>query len=1089
MATKVSYETHDTFELPSFSQFYTSAEGSVPERRKTSYLDKLAEARETGRLSWPDGSRYEIIDAIAVGGMGAILRASDKESQREVAMKVMLRADTDSPAAKRFIREARIVANLEHPNIVPVHDIGNSPLGEPYFTMKWVQGENLADILYKVRRGDPEHLNQYDLPALLEIFMKICNGVAFAHSRNIVHLDLKPHNILVGGYGEVLVLDWGLAGLMDKDDPGDALSFTHGIGQEPFSARSLNYNYNLFTEDGTIKGTPGFMAPEQADGKVGDICNRSDVFSLGSILYMILTLRVPIVGENSTEILQHTIDGNFVSPGKRLYHQTVPIQLDAIVMKAMALDKKDRYESVESLQDDIRAYSAGFATSVEHAGLLKQIFLFLRRRKTEVSLIAAGVFMTVSLVIAFTIKLNFQTKETRKEKQTNKSILKVALAARNQASKNRVFAAKKKDEAKKATFQADFNAYVANIRLGELSIQRRRYDTAKQALADCPDSFRHWEWGRLKYLTHLDYLTIPFDQRVSAVCLSDDGRLAANAAGSKGVIITDAETGRIIKLLKRNESNTVSIDASGDLRRIIAGGRDGSAEIWDTDTGKLVHLLPGHNGPVSLVAIDDDGNRVITGSQAGPLVIWDGKAGKKIRSIKGHNMSLNSIDLSGDGGRLVGGGLNQTVKLWDTQSGRLLLNIKGHGKAITSIHIAGRYDLIVSGSRDDTVKIWHARTGRLLKRLRAQFNGVTAVDVSSDGRFVIGGGADFQSKIWDIRSGDLKTVLKGHSAPIESVSISGDGNKAVTASDDKTVKIWRVDHADEIGRLVGHADDVLALAISSDARLIATGSADKTAKVWSRETGALVLSLLGHTAAVTGLCFSDDGADLATASKDNTIRIWKLKSGRERLILRGHTDQVNSIAISHATRTIISGSHDHTARVWDAINGRLLQTLNEHTGPVLCVAITSDGKSLITVSEDQTMRIWDANTGSQIRIFSDFKSPLSAVTVNSRKSLLIVGDINGQISLRDMQSGETVRTLEGHWGRITDVALSSDDKRLISSSSDMTAMIWDVATGTELITLKENSGSINSVRFSPDSRQVISCGNSDQATIWNAAAW
>ena len=351
-------------DIPSFSRFYTSSIGKSHNKKSSTYFDRLKEAKETGALF--ENSKYKIIDTIAVGGMGAILRAKDCDAERDVAMKVMLKAHNNSPEAERFVRETKIVAKLEHPNIMAVHDIGTSPSGDqPYFTMPLVQGENLADILYSLSKGNQDYRNKYNLHALLEILMNVCSGVSFAHSRRIIHLDIKPHNILVGDFGEVLVLDWGLARelrIPPSQCPTSADEKFRNIQEyrEP--------DQNFLTEDGTIKGTPGFMAPEQANGNVAELDERSDIFSLGSILYMMLTLKFPIVGEHPSELLRNTINGNFVPPGKRNYHKAVPKQLEAIVMKAMALEKDARYKSVKNFQADISKYLRGYPTSLEEAG-------------------------------------------------------------------------------------------------------------------------------------------------------------------------------------------------------------------------------------------------------------------------------------------------------------------------------------------------------------------------------------------------------------------------------------------------------------------------------------------------------------------------------------------------------------------------------------------------------------------------------------------------------------------------------------------------------------------------------------------------
>ena len=509
-------------DIPSFSRFYTSSIGKFHNKKSSTYLERLKEAEETGALFGT--SKYEIIETIAVGGMGAILRAKDREAQRDVAMKVMLKAHSDSPEAQRFVRETRIVAKLEHPNIMPVHDIGTSPSGDqPYFTMPLVQGENLADVLYSLSKGNQDYRNKYNLHALLEILINVCSGVAFAHSRKIIHLDIKPHNILVGDYGEVLVLDWGLAREMKTANLAGPISTDEVLGNPE---ENRKHQKKFLTEDGTIKGTPGFMAPEQANGHVAEVDERSDIFSLGSILYMMLTLKFPIVGEHPSELLRNTINGNFVPPGKRNYHKAVPKQLEAIVMKAMALEKDARYKSVKSFQADINKYLRGYPTSLEGEGFFKHIPLLLRRRKNEVGLIAISSAIVLSLlgvIVFFMVRLDFQAKEIDLAKATTRLKDNMLLAAEVEKESSRQLAKKKEAEQEEARVAADLSSYFANIRLSDLSIRHSRYNIASDALEKCPIALRHWEWGRLKYLTTLDALTVPYPKVITAVCISVDG--------------------------------------------------------------------------------------------------------------------------------------------------------------------------------------------------------------------------------------------------------------------------------------------------------------------------------------------------------------------------------------------------------------------------------------------------------------------------------------------------------------------------------------------------------------------------------------
>ena len=339
--------------------------------------------------------KYEVEEEVARGGMGTVFRARETSVRRAVAMKVML-SQASERAVARFIQEAQVTGQLEHPNIVPVHELGVDEHDQIFYTMKYVRGTTLKEVLSRLASCDPKARGQFPLSQLLVIFEKVCDAVAFAHSRRVIHRDLKPENIMLGKFGEVLVMDWGLAAIL----PGAPVSLQ---GDESTVAEPVSLLTTGLLRQGedAFGGTPQYMAPEQARGETGAIDTRCDIYALGAILFNILFLEPPIAGKDVGEVLENVRAGrtrlsSMPSGDGRYPHcgaHGPPVSLIAVVRKAMAPVRQDRYASVTELQAEIRTYSAGFATEAEQAGILRHFLLGLMRYKREATLLAAFVLV------------------------------------------------------------------------------------------------------------------------------------------------------------------------------------------------------------------------------------------------------------------------------------------------------------------------------------------------------------------------------------------------------------------------------------------------------------------------------------------------------------------------------------------------------------------------------------------------------------------------------------------------------------------------------------------------------------------------
>ena len=397
--------------------------------------------------------KYEIGTFVARGGMGAIFEVQDQSIQREVALKVMRKQQQGVLDSKtmRFIHEAQITGQLEHPNIVPVHELGVDADGSVFYTMKFVRGVTLESVLQGIRKDDPVMIEAFPLARLLTIFQKVCDAMAFSHSKGVLHRDLKPDNIMIGDYGEVLVMDWGLAKIVHpavrsgdgnvlqlaQSDLVDMEAAPQGGGPAPSTVWSEagaagDGHESLKTMDGTILGTPAYMSPEQAEGKIEELDERADIYTLGGILYTILTLDPPFQAASLNSLLMYKLAGDFTPPtdynpdsavrarkkkdGAPLpmpLHcpdNSIPGPLSAVCQKAMSLKPDDRYQSVLEIQAEIENHQAGFATEAEDASLVRLLLLLLKRHWAE-ALIASGSFCL--LVVVMTVLLVFLARKNR----------------------------------------------------------------------------------------------------------------------------------------------------------------------------------------------------------------------------------------------------------------------------------------------------------------------------------------------------------------------------------------------------------------------------------------------------------------------------------------------------------------------------------------------------------------------------------------------------------------------------------------------------------------------------------------------------
>ena len=410
--------------------------------------NQLDEFAEVG-----DDEKYKLLGEIGRGSMGAILRGFDRDVRREIAMKVMLEQRPTAGQLSRFLEEGQITGQLEHPNVPPVHEIGLDAKGRLYFSMKLVRGRSLHDRLQDVL-DDLDHSDhgqkRFPLHARLDVFRKICDAISFAHSRGVLHRDLKPENIMVGQFGEVQVMDWGLAKLLGRteevdDDDDDQVLVTSDRVEEGA----------IRTMQGAVAGTPAYMAPEQARGENATLDERADVYALGAILYELLVFHPPYDGDSLIEVLNQVKAGALVTPTDRLRKWpqlraagvVVPVELEAVVLRAMEPESRRRYRTVRELKADIDAWLANEPVSAHRDTALERIIKWGRRHPTRALGSAAAVLLVLITGLVFSVMWAMYSDAQR---QADTIALEKAESDRKQAEETAKVAKLQADNAEKA---------------------------------------------------------------------------------------------------------------------------------------------------------------------------------------------------------------------------------------------------------------------------------------------------------------------------------------------------------------------------------------------------------------------------------------------------------------------------------------------------------------------------------------------------------------------------------------------------------------------------------------------------------------
>ncbi len=976
---------------------------------------------------------HELLREVGRGGMGVVFKARHIRLNRVVALK-MIRggALADSEDLQRFAKEAEAAGQLQHPNIVALYEFGSLEQ-EPFFSMEYISGSSLAE---RVATGPvPGRRAAGYLEAT-------ARAVHFAHTRGILHRDLKPANVLLDENDQPKVTDFGLAKLMATD-----------AGQ---------------TRTGAVLGTPSYMSPEQAAGRK-DLGPASDVYSLGAILYELLTGTPPFQGESALATLNQVADQEPIAP--RLLNPSVERDLETICLKCLEKDPARRYRRAEDLADDLHHYLQHEPISARRLSAPGRAARWCRRNPAWALM---GCLSAAALLVF--VLIEWQTAREEKELR---------------------------EEAQKATRLAQVRLdtmrhllYLAEMRQAQHALEHADFGQAEKLLErwqprEGSADLRGWEWHFLHEQCRGRFALGQHQGHAWAVAYRPDGRQLASAGGEykrPGEIkVWDPRTGRVLHTLTGHADRLTALAYHPTKNLLASASYDQTVRLWDLDQGREIQVLRGHTDHVNGVAFSPSGELLASAGGDGTVRVWDYQAHaadptRGVLVICAHDGETGAVAFSPDGGLLASAGHDRLLKLWDPATGRLDRTFTGHEGRLECLAFDATGKLLAagggSGSRHGEVKVWDLTTGTVAATRYGLSDRVLSVAFSRAGKLAAAGG-DGVIRVWDASATSEPLILRGDTQWVHGLAFSPDGHSLASAGRSGRISVWN--SSGGLESLTLSAPGALeTVAFNPVGRFVAAAGrgARGTARVWNLDYPERPFVVGGHSGDVLCLSFSPDGARLATGGADGTIRIHDFRDpDRKPLVLPAQGSQVLSLAYAADGRLLAVAGDDSPIRLYDATTGALVKVLDGHNHSVLSLAFSPDSRWLASAGHDKRVRLWDLQAGRDHYVLDGHTLAVHALTFSPDGRQLASAGGDRTIRVWDLARRQEAYRLDGSPATVTALAYHPQGRRLVSAGQDRALRVWDVVTRQELLELEENLGPIRGVAFSADGRYLAGAGN------------